>query len=129
MWLNLPMQIHHDDSTGKYKINRYEPGLIEINQQDYQCNLIITPNQLLTDWRPGSFADLEIEDFTSIAQLKLELVLIGTGEHQHFPPPSLLQILYQAQIGVECMTTAAACRTFNLLLAEGRNVAAALFVR
>lgn len=87
---------------------------------------IITPGQLLPDWPPACFDDLCSEHFEALLALRPELVLIGTGARQQFLHPSKLAVFYRAGVGVELMTTAAACRTFNVLAGEGRDVAAAL---
>ena len=76
----------------------------------------------------SGFDALEESDFSRIAALGCEVLLFGTARLQRFPHPSLLQPLMLARIGVEVMDTAAACRTYNILMAEGRKVAAALLL-
>lgn len=111
-----------------YRIRRYEPGRITVNETVYERSLVVSPDELFVDWPPESFSELEEEHMRFLATLSPELVLLGTGANQHFPNPGLLRALITQGIGVEVMDTAAACRTYNVLLAEERRVAAALFM-
>lgn len=79
-------------------------------------------------WGCDGFAALTEADFTRLVELKPEIVIVGTGPQQHFPHPSLLQALMTRGIGFEVMSTAAACRTYNILAGEGRRVAAGLVI-
>ncbi|MEJ2694728.1 MAG: Mth938-like domain-containing protein [Candidatus Thiodiazotropha sp.] len=117
-----------DNSSGGYTIQRYDPGEIVIDERIYRESLILLPNQVIADWSPASVDDLSTEHFQQLAELAPEIVLLGTGRGQHFPLPALSQPLMQQRIGLEVMDTAAACRTYNILMAEGRRVAAALFM-
>lgn len=111
-----------------YLVTSYGVGWINVNEQPFHRSLIIMPDQLLADWPPQCCADLEVAHFETLALLKPEMVLLGTGNRQYFPQPRLLQPLVAKGIGVEAMDTAAACRTYNLVMLEGRRVAAALFM-
>jgi uncharacterized protein len=75
-----------------------------------------------------SYADLEAHHFSQLIDLKPELILIGTGKRQRFPKPELLKALISAKIGFEIMDSQAACRTYNILVGEGRQVLLALIV-
>ena len=86
------------------------------------------PNQLITDWTPQTFAELSSEHFNIIQQLRPDILLIGCGSTLQFPSPRMYGALINAGIGVEIMDTHAACRTYNALTAENRNVAAALVI-
>lgn len=99
-------------------IKSYENGVICINKNTYSNSLIISHNQLINKW---IFPELD-----QVIALAPELVIIGTGPAQQFIEPAKLAPLYERNIGVEVMNTRAACRTFNILLAEDRNVVAAL---
>jgi uncharacterized protein len=79
-------------------------------------------------WEAPSFAGLEPSHFAQIAELKPELVIIGTGLRQRFPRPDLLKALINAKVGFEIMDTQAACRTYNILVGEGRQAMAALLL-
>jgi uncharacterized protein len=101
---------------------------IRIGETEYRRNLIVTPDSIATDWAPAGFAALTEADFAGLLHQRPELVLLGTGATQRFPHPRLLQALSRARIGVEVMDTRAACRTFNILIAEDRRAVAALIV-
>lgn len=91
-------------------------------------SLIITPAKLIRDWPPQRFEDLEQRHFDSIADLHPEIVLFGSGQRLRWPAQVLTQTLLARGIGVEVMDTPAACRTYNILMADERNVAAALLM-
>jgi len=95
--------------------------------QSYSQSLLLTADQLITDWPPQSFSELNTEFLQAIFQLQPDLVLLGTGSRQHFPSASIMMEFYQRGIGIEAMSSPAACRTFNVLVAESRRVVAALF--
>ena len=99
---------------------------IGIADRVYSGPLIISARHLLTDWPVHSTQELTSQYLDRILELDPELVLIGTGERQVFLSPENLMIFYRQAVGVEVMTTHAACRTFNVLVSEGRNVVAAL---
>lgn len=121
------MQLSLDTATASYQIRAYESGRIQINDQWITHSVIISPEQLV-DWSPTSIADLNSTDLDSILNLTPEVLLLGTGESLIFPNHKILAPLYAQHIGVEIMTTAAACRTYNLLVSEGRRVVAALLI-
>ena len=101
---------------------------VRIGESEYRQNLIVTPDAIATGWAPDGFAALTEGDFAGLLQHRPELVLLGTGATQRFPHPRLLSALSDARVGVEMMDTRAACRTFNILIAEDRRVVAALIV-
>lgn len=96
-----------------------------VNGQRHESNLIVMPEQLLP-WRAASFDALAEEDFAVFLELKPEVLLLGTGPKQRFPHPRLTRALTDKRIGLEVMDLPAACRTYNILMAEARHVAAAL---
>ena len=117
------------DTTGTENIIRsYRPGQVTIKQTVYVENLILTPERIITDWPPQGFADLTDAHFDALIPLAPEIVLLGTGRRLRFPPPAATRPLVEANIGLEIMDTGAACRTYNILMAEGRRVAAALLM-
>ncbi len=101
---------------------------IRIGETEYRQSVIVTPDAVATGWAPAGFAALTAEDFASLLDYAPEIVLLGTGAAQHFPHPRLTAALASARVGVEVMDTRAACRTFNILIAEDRRVVAALVV-
>lgn len=104
------------------------PGLIRIGERSFNRSVVVTASALLEDWRPGRIEDLRASDLDALLQLHPEVLLIGSGLRQAFPERAVLAALYAARVGFEIMDTGAACRTYNVLAAEGRNVAAALIV-
>ena len=109
-------------------IRTYAAGRIVVNQESYSHSLIVLPQQIVADWGPQHFETLAPTHFDALAALNPEVVLLGTGQRQRFPRAELLTSLVTAGIGWEVMDTAAACRTYNILMGEGRNVAAALLM-
>jgi uncharacterized protein len=101
---------------------------VRIGETEYRQNLVVTPDAVAMGWAPAGFASLTEADFAGLLQHRPELVLLGTGAAQRFPHPRLLRALSEARVGVEVMDTRAACRTFNILIAEDRRVVAALVV-
>jgi uncharacterized protein len=122
------MKLHLTRSAGQQSITGHGPGWVEINEHRYAHSLIVLPNQLVTDWTVPSFDALKLADIERIAALQPEVVLLGTGSRHRFAHPRLAAPLAAMNVGLECMDTAAACRTYNILMAEGRHVAAALIL-
>jgi uncharacterized protein len=116
------------DSGGGYTIHAYSDTHILIGERSYTRSLILQPDRIIDDWQVTSVEQLQAEDFQGLAQLQPSLVLLGCGIRQRFPAPLLYRCLTEAGIGIEIMTTAAACRTYNILVSEGRSVAAALIL-
>ncbi|MCX8114421.1 MAG: Mth938-like domain-containing protein [Burkholderiaceae bacterium] len=120
------MKLHQDPRTSLNTVTAYGPGFIEINAVRFTGNLIFSPDRPASPWSPSSFETLAAGDFEALLALEPEIVLIGTGSRQRFPRPALYAALTRARIGVEVMDTPAACRTYNILTAEGRRVVAAV---
>lgn len=109
-------------------ISACRPGVITVNQEEITTSLIITPDALIRDWPPLSHDELIPEHFSTVAEMEPVILIYGSGSRQRFPAPELLEPLINKGIGIEVMDTAAACRTYNVLVSEGRNVAAALII-
>ncbi len=122
------VKIHLDMGNGRRAIRGYEPGRLRIDDDLYECSLILMPEGIVPDWRPRHFGELDAENLALLAQYRPEIVLLGTGSLLRFPPPAWLAPFFTARIGVECMDTGAACRTYNLLVGEGRAVVAGLLL-
>ena len=120
------MKLHQDKVSDVNVITGYGDDHVLVNQTRHSGNLVVLPDRIELAWASGGFDALNAADFAMLAALDVEIVLIGTGRRQRFPPPALLRPLIDAQIGTEIMDLAAACRTFNILTAEYRSVAAAL---
>lgn len=119
------MQISLDTTV----IQSYSPGEIKINGQLFTHNLIISPTELIDPWRCESIENITADDLKIILPLNPEVVLLGTGSRLQFPDPKFLSIFLEQKIGIEVMDTGAACRTFNVLISEGRNAVAALLIK
>lgn len=120
------MKFELDSSNSLYTIRGYSSAGIYVNEEVLVNSFIILPDRLIRDWPPQTVKDITDEDIVRITRLTPEVVILGTGARQQFPDFALLAPLAAAQIGIEIMDTGAACRSFMILSAEGRNVAAAL---
>ncbi|MEZ5584333.1 MAG: Mth938-like domain-containing protein [Candidatus Competibacteraceae bacterium] len=122
------MRLNLDRDNSQNIIRAYAVGLITVNEQTIERSVIVTPTRLINDWPPQRFTELEAAHLAQLAVLKPEIVLLGTGARQQFPSPQVTHPLLSQGIGVEVMDTAAACRTYNIIMLEGRRVAAALLM-
>ncbi len=122
------MKLHLETGAGRNIVRGYLPGRITVNQASYRASLVVLPDGLIPDWPPQAFAELRPEHFEQILSLDPEVVVLGTGRRLRLPAPELLLPLTAAGIGLEAMDTGAACRTYNILMGEGRRVAAALLM-
>ncbi|MBE0621879.1 MAG: Mth938-like domain-containing protein [Burkholderiales bacterium] len=120
------MKLQLSNPSGINAFTGYGEGYVMINRQRYERNLVVLQDRILTDWQPTGFDELSAADFAQLAELKPEIVLLGTGARLRFPRPELTRALIEARIGLEVMDVQAACRTYNILAAEERKVAAAL---
>lgn len=116
------------DRSEAQTIRGYGPGWIAIDQEKFTRSLIISAQGLRQDWDCSRFEDLTPAHFAALAEIPAELVLFGSGARSRFVPPAWLQPLMARRIGLESMDTQAACRTYNILAGEGRNVVAALLL-
>jgi uncharacterized protein len=119
------VKLHASLPGGVNTITGYGEGYVLINGERRESSVVVLPDRILA-WGAESFARLSAEDFGFLKNLQAEIVLLGTGPRQRFPHPRLTAPLAQAGIGVEVMDVQAACRTYNILVAEERKVAAAL---
>lgn len=122
------MRFEMDYGSHQHAITGYGLDWVRVGERTFHQSLIVTPEQIISDWPPQTFMTLAAGHFDCIAALKPEIVLLGVGSQQRFPAPALLRALLVAGVGVEAMTTAAACRTYNVIMLEGRRVAAALLL-
>ena len=129
------MRFSPESADGSNLIRAYQEGAVVVNgqrdgrrnEQRIEHSVVITAD-VVEQWPPQRFADCGVEHFTALIEHRPELVIFGTGAAQRFPHPSLTRPLLEQGIGVEVMDTAAACRTYNIVAAEGRRVAAALLM-
>ena len=123
------MKFSLEPAAGTYLIRGYSASELRIGDQQVGGSCIVSSEQLITAWPPASFAELQIEHLAAVFALAPELVLIGTGPRQQFAAPELRAEFLRRGVGLEVMQLGAACRTFNVLVQEGRRVVAALFLR
>ena len=119
------MKLHVSGPGSRNAITGYGEGYVLVNGQRHESSLIVTPDQVVP-WDVSEFTKITAGDFEKLKSLSPEILLLGTGPKQRFPHPRLTAPLAEAGIGVEVMDLKAACRTFNILVAEERKVAAAL---
>jgi uncharacterized protein len=122
------LKIERELPDGRNAFTGYGDGYVEVGGTRYRESLVVNAERIVLDWPARSVDMLSADHIAAIVELKPEIVLIGTGAQFQFPEPMLLAPLQKAGIGVEVMDTHAACRTYNILLGEGRNVAAALIL-
>lgn len=122
------MELNLDTGEGRYQIRAYTKDFVQINEQKIHHSLIVMPDRLIDPWPPHSITDLTAEDLQIIINLQPSIVLLGSGRNLAFPHPQLFNVFYQKNIGIEVMNNGAACRTYTVLMSEGRNVAAALLL-
>ena len=120
------MKLQADRIEGTNAIARHGPDGVIVNGREHRSSVVVPWQGDVKDWPVASFEALTEAHFKALAELKPELVIFGSGARIRFPKPALIRPLIDARIGIETMDTAAACRTYNVLLAEGRTVVAAL---
>jgi uncharacterized protein len=119
----------HSSSTQQYQtVTGYDAAGVEINAQRYEFSLIVMPETPPRPWDVARFEDLTAGHFEQIAEDSPDVVILGTGERQRFVHPRLIASLAGKRVGVECMDSHAACRTYNILMGEGRKVTLALII-
>ena len=119
------MKLHASALGHLHTFTGYGAGYVMVNGTRHEASLLVLPERL-EPWPVAGFETLAEEHFARIAELKPEVVLLGTGGRLRFPDPRLTAPLARARIGFEAMDLQAACRTYNILMAEERNVLAAL---
>jgi uncharacterized protein len=119
------VKLHASAPSALNTFTAYGEGYVMVNSQRHESSLIVLPEQILP-WNAAGFSALQESDFEVFLDMKLEILLLGTGPKQRFPHPRLTRSLAARRVGVEAMDLQAACRTYNILMAEERRVAAAL---
>lgn len=120
------MKLHSTPTQHYQTVTAYDDQGIEINAVRFTHSLITLPEVAPVAWPPASFEALTVEHFAQIDATVPDVVILGTGKRQRFVHPKLTAALTEKRIGIECMDNQAACRTYNILMAEGRKVALAL---
>jgi uncharacterized protein len=122
------VKLHSSLPSGVNTITGYGEGYVMVNGERRSSSVVVLPDRI-EQWDAKGFDQLSTEDFAFLKDLKAEIVLLGTGPKQRFPHPRLTAELAKAGIGLEVMDLQAACRTYNILVAEERKVAAALLFK
>lgn len=122
------MKLHSDNTQQYQTVTGYDASGVEINAQRFEYSLTVLPEVPPRPWNVTRFEDLAPEHFEQIAQDRPDVVILGTGERQRFVHPRLIASLSNLRIGVESMDSQAACRTYNVLMGEGRKVTLALII-
>ncbi|MEC5217388.1 uncharacterized protein RCH09_002346 [Actimicrobium sp. GrIS 1.19] len=120
------MKLHHTTTQQYQTVTAYDTDGVEINLKRFSRSLFMLPEVAPVDWPVASFETLAADDFASLDAQRPDVIILGTGARQRFVHPRLIAALTARRIGVECMDNQAACRTYNILMAEGRKVALAL---
>jgi uncharacterized protein len=119
------VKLHASGPSRANTITGYGEGYVMVNGERRSSSVVVLPDRI-EQWSAVAFDTLTPEDFSFLKNLGAEIVLLGTGGRQRFPHPRLTAALAQAGVGLEVMDLQAACRTYNILVAEERKVAAAL---
>lgn len=116
------MKLHADALPAHNTVTGYGDGYVEINRERHAAPLQLMPEGDVAPWNVGGLDELSAADMSALVIRAPELVLIGIGPQQRFLHPRITAPLAEAGIGFETMTSAAACRTYNILMSEGRRV-------
>ena len=122
------MALHLQTNTNLKLFTGHGAGYVAVNGRQYQRPVVVSAEEVRTDWTATDFATLDATHFQYFLALKPEVLLFGTGAKQQFAHPNLYRELIRAGIGIEFMDTPAACRTYNILVAEDRKVVAAVLL-
>ena len=122
------MKFTLESSSRVNLVRAYSRAELKIGEEHVRSSCIVSADRLLTDWPPARFDALRLEHLQAIFDLQPEVVLLGTGERQRFPPADIRAAFSARRVGLEAMDLGAACRTYNILVQEERKVIAALFL-
>lgn len=126
-WEGVTRMKLHSEATGAINlVTAVEQDWVRVGAETYRTALILMPDRVIEAWTPRAVGALDESDFAMLASLRIPVVLLGTGRKLRFPEGRLLKPIAEAGVGLEVMDLAAACRTYNILATEGRQVAAAL---
>ena len=122
------MKFHITKAEGRNLFTGYGDGYVAINDQRFEHPVVVAPQHPVQPWDAPAFDDLTAAHFTALLDLKPEIIVFGSGARLRFPRPEITRALASAAVGFEAMDTKAACRTYNILMAEGRQVLAAILI-
>lgn len=123
---SFAMKLHSTPTQQYQTVTAYDDDGVEFNAIRYAGSLLVLPETAPVPWPVDSFDTLAEAHFAHIASFEPDVVILGTGRRQRFVHPKLTGALISQRIGIECMDNQAACRTYNILMTEGRKVALAL---
>jgi uncharacterized protein len=122
------MKFTLESSSRVNLVRAYSRAELRIGEELVRSSCIVSADRLITDWPPARFDALRLEHLQAIFELEPEVVLLGTGERQRFPPADIRAAFAARRVGLEVMDLGAACRTYNILVQEERHAVAALFL-
>ncbi len=122
------MKLHLSNPGDTKLFTAHGADHVMVNGERHERSIVVLAEEVRSDWVVAGFDELTEAHFAYFAALKPDVLLLGTGATQRFPHPRLYRALTDAGIGVECMDTPAACRTYNILVAEDRRVVAAILI-
>ena len=125
---SFSLKLHPAATSARNTVTGYGTGFVTVNGTRFERSLVVLPHRVVTDWRATTFEALEAGHLAALVDLGADIVLLGTGDSIRFPRSELVRPLIEARIGLEVMDVQAACRTYNILMAEERKVAAALLL-
>jgi uncharacterized protein len=118
----------HLTAASDHVFTGYGEGYVAVNNTQYRHPVVVATGREVVPWEAASFETLTAEHLRGLVDLGCDIILVGTGATHRFPAPEVLRPLAAAGVGIEVMDTRAACRTYNILTAEGRQVVAAVLV-
>ncbi len=122
------MKLTLHTESGVNVVRAYQPGHLRLADRDVHEPVLMSPTELIAPWAAPDVSLLDTDALAPLLAWQPDICVVGTGAHQVFPPAALIAELAQRGIGLEVMNTSAACRTYNVLVVDGRRVAAALIV-
>lgn len=122
------MKLHMQQTGTSNVIRAYERGAVRINDTVCTSSLIVTPDKLELEWGITHARHLDLDQLLKLLDYQPDIILLGTGIEHHLLDPRMTMGIMQKGVGIEVMTTDAACRTYNVLLGEDRAVLAALII-
>ena len=122
------MKLHLSTPGTAHIFTGYGAGYVAVDGKRFERSVIVLPDRIMADWGAECFDALAPEHFAPLIEFAPEIVLLGTGARLRFPRPEITRALVEARVGLEVMDVQAACRTYNILAAEARRVAAALLL-
>lgn len=118
------MQLNHELPDYAFSLRSADGQVARVNDRTLSASFILSPQQLVEDWPVSDSAALTPDDLAPLLALQPEVILLGTGDRQIFPPAAVMAACLRQGVGLEVMTNAAAARTFNVLASESRKVVA-----